>query len=160
MEKCFVCLENCKNRMCKRCMCFAHVKCWGKFINHSNNVLTYLTNNLIITVIPLSVPCPQCNHPILFTKSVTRLDTKISRKIYITTLYDDIFYMLENIQDLQEMDKKLKRIFNFLIKNKQIIKQYIDFRQEIQDKLLDLYTTFSWKPANLYHLRLFGTQII
>ena len=43
-NSCFVCLENTKNKVCDRCNCFAHPKCWKEYILNQTLISINLFN--------------------------------------------------------------------------------------------------------------------
>ena len=148
-DKCFLCLNNTSNKICRTCNCFCHPKCWGEYLQNITNPIMILD----------SIKCPICKKDIINVKSLTRNDTYILRKHYFKM---KIIVMLVDIKILTDIENKIKlanSLFNFIIYNKKIMKD-CGLEKFVKDRLNHLYYYNNWTAANIYHLRIFGEQLV
>ena len=157
---CFICLNETKNKICNRCECYAHPKCWGKYINKESEVVTFVSeNNDVLITSPIYTRCPQCRGNIKEVKSTTRSDTYSGRKIaFIYSVYE-MLIILESAQTRDDKIKTITKIFKYLLENKKLFSKEDGFKNVIRDKLKFFYYNENWKPANMFHRRLFGKPI-
>lgn len=155
---CFLCLENTRNKVCVTCNCYAHPSCWGKYLQDQMNITTLVYPNHCAILSPLSVKCPICRERIKNIKSITRSDTKLSRKFAIYIKISQTIAMTRSIEDVNKKRKLVSELFNILIDNRSIVLENKNLSSDIQDKLSELYKN-GWESANLFHLQMFGEQI-
>lgn len=157
MSKCFLCLEKASRKICPTCKCCAHDKCWGEYLQNKVKTRTYFSEEKVIVISPWSVACPQCRGPILNVKPVTRSDTSLGRKIAIVLDYISFLEALDNnSEDKYELYIKLLKV---MLENRSIVLDNKILCAKLKLRLSELYINEHWKPANLYHHRLFGIQI-
>ena len=156
---CFVCLSNCTNKVCTTCKCYAHARCWGSYLKNYTDVLTYIYHGRIIINTPLYTNCPQCRSKIFNVKPTTRSDTVFGRKFSLATQFRNMLFAVEITPDIDTKLSIFSNIFNIIARNKNLIRNEFQFKNIIKKKLRFLYMVKSWKPANLYHLKIFGKQI-
>jgi hypothetical protein len=86
---CFICLGSTKNKVCFKCNCFAHAKCWHEYLSKSKNI------------------CPICKTNNIYTKYKTRskhvffLDSdKVKEITNIINNMDNPSILIKNMSDL------------------------------------------------------------
>jgi hypothetical protein len=159
-SNCFICLDKAKNKICNRCECYAHLKCWGKYINKESETITFVsTNNDVLITSPMYTRCPQCRENIKEVKSTTRSDTYSGRRFVFMFSCKGMLVELENAQTRNDKIKITTRIFKYLLVNKNLFNKEDGFKDAIRDKLKFFYYNENWKPANMFHRRLFGKPI-
>lgn len=159
-DNCFICLENTSNRICQKCQCYAHEKCFYEYLNKNTKIIgnIYHSDTYIDLEIETEFKCPICKISLNREKKVTRNDTLNIRKnfvIYILNYYlslidDDI----ENIKNFEYFGI----ICKFLLNHKDILNKIPALKNMIQENLYELRET--WKLTNFYYLQLFGEQLI
>ena len=103
MSYCFVCLEKASRKVCPKCKCYAHNKCWGEYLKNSTKTHTALLNSDTVVVFsPWSAKCPQCRGSIMNTKPITRSDTHMGRSIAMVIDYTSYLTELEKVKSLEE----------------------------------------------------------
>jgi hypothetical protein len=134
---CFVCLSESKNKICNRCECYAHLKCWGKYINKESKIFTFVsTNNDVLITSPMYIRCPQCRENIKEVKPITRSDTYSGRKIAFIYSCNGMIIELESAQIRNDKIKIITKIFNYLLENKNLFNKDDNFKDVIRDKLI------------------------
>uniref|UniRef100_A0A6C0H309 Uncharacterized protein n=1 Tax=viral metagenome TaxID=1070528 RepID=A0A6C0H309_9ZZZZ len=159
---CFVCLNNTKNKVCTTCQCYAHLRCWGKYLKNFTKVTTYIYEKDILISIPLYAKCPQCSCDISNLKPVTRSDTRFGRRTFLLLRYQNMMELAGTIQDISKRYMIFRNMFELIAHNKNLIRCKvggIKFKNTIKTKLIYLHVSGEWKFANLYHLKIFGKQI-
>ena len=157
---CFVCLTTTANKVCPRCQCYAHSKCWGKYLKKFTEVNTYLYQETIVIEFPFYGKCPQCNETIKNIKPCTRSDTKFSRKTIMYRQVRNILDAAELVQNYNERIAIFANIFTILGNYKNLLKEEDIFNIAVKRKLRFLYKTYGWKSANMYYYKLYGEQIL
>lgn len=157
---CFVCLNKTKNKVCIVCKCYAHPKCWGEYLKNFTNIFIRIHCDKVVIGTPFYTKCPQCRGNIGNVKPITRSDTHIARRISLCSQYCKQIFRADITNSKEEKEYIFKNIFDLIIRNKQIIKKEEIFKDILREKLQFLYKNDNWKPANLYHNRIFGEQII
>ena len=158
MNTCFVCLNSCsnRNRFCPRCLCYAHPKCWGEYLQHTTYTETVLDTDSISTIQPLNAQCPQCKQDIPGVKPITRQDTEIAR-FYILKNAAVFFSYALNDCDISasvvgpEFAKLFKENRSLISDDKEILLELHKFYKKLHEK--------GWEDANLHHYSFFGTQL-
>ena len=159
MNFCFICLEKCRHKVCTQCECYAHLKCWGKYMSEKNKISTYMVipNNdqelpysLINT--PSYIVCPICKHKNNITKAVTRSETQMARYITIMTGYYISIKLTEKIENIQVRNSMYKIIFDKLFTQKFVFKIDSDLTQDVKNKL-DQLKDF-WPDVHKYIVEL------
>ena len=161
MQTCFVCLEACNTRVCSTCKCYAHSKCWGKYVQSRAKSHTVVTADKVILFTPWSAECPQCRGRIVNVKPVTRSDTDLGRYMVIALDYYSFLAALEEIEcdDVEGRFTLYSTLLSAMIKHKAIIRSDDDITCILKNELRVMYKQDNWAAANLYHMQLFGTQI-
>jgi hypothetical protein len=157
-EKCFLCLSNTSNKICTKCKCYSHPRCWGKYLQNTTSVTTIIYPNHCSIMTPYSIKCPCCRSEISNVKSLTRSDTKLGRKQFFLMNVRNMLFYMDTIEDFNEKLKVAKDIFNMILDNKQMIKD-IGLTNFIKDRLKFLYTE-GWDLSNIFYLRIFGEQLV
>lgn len=165
---CFVCLDNSKDKVCSRCECYAHPKCWGEYLRNIMEVITLVYPYHYVMLFQKNVTCPICTNPISNLKPTTRSDTQSGRLEFICvavkTLLNDLKLTVDpNIRRLIN-----KSLFDLLLSNKHMltlpkVKNMMScnsLQMDIKNHLKYLYESEDWDSANIYHMRLFGEQIV
>lgn len=160
MSNCFVCLNKCKNKICPTCQCFAHPKCWGEYLQHSTDVVTYIYPTHIIISTPFNTVCPQCKSKINTVKSTTRSETAYARKTAVISTYKNMLYYIDLVENQEERNELLKISWSFFQENKNLILADEELTKILQEKLAQLYTFYDWSSANLYYFNIFGKQLV
>lgn len=158
-DKCFMCLNNTSNKICSTCNCFCHPKCWGKYLQNITTITTIIYPNHCSIMVPYSTECPICKKDIGNVKSLTRNDTYIGRKQYFTMNIRNTLLHIKLSPDIETKEKLAKLIFNLIIDNKKMMKD-CGLENVVKDLLNHLYHNKNWTPANIYHLRIFGEQLV
>ena len=160
MSNCFVCLNKCKNKICPTCQCFAHPKCWGEYLQHSTDVITYIYPTHIIISTPFSTVCPQCKSNINTVKSTTRSETVFARKTAVISYYKNMLYHIDLATNHEERNSLLKVSWGFFQEQKNLILADKELTKILKEKLVQLYTFYDWDSANLYYFNIFGKQLV
>ncbi len=158
MSNCFVCLNKAYRKVCPHCQCYAHSKCWGKYLQH-DEIYTTVNSSEVNIFTPSSVKCPQCRKQIKNVKPITRSDTNMGRTLAVLIDYSYFLSALDDTDTQEEKNTLYHRIFLILITNKYLIRNNESLRTMFMDHLRYLYQEERWKPANMYHYNLFGNQI-
>lgn len=155
---CFVCLTPSKNKVCSTCECYACPGCWGKYLQHTTNVLTFIYPTHCSVFTPMSCKCPICKKPITNMKPLTRSDTFDGRvnTLFISTR--NLLFSIDSEQDLTKKKEIARALFNMIIDNKILLQKRRGLQHALKNKLKNLYE-LGWSDANIYHLRIFGEQI-
>lgn len=159
-EKCFICLNNTKNKICSMCKCSAHPACWGSYLKNTTNVVTFVYPNYCSIMSPYTTRCPICRKNIGNVKSLTRSDTRNGRGQALILTIRNMLFQIEMETNSKEKQEIAVRMFNIIVNNNILLFENETLATAIKEKLKTLYTINNWTPANLYHLRLFGEQII
>jgi hypothetical protein len=109
---------------------------------------------------PFYARCPQCRGDIGNVKPITRADTHFARQVSLITQIRNQLFKVEMVETNTEKSVIFKDIFETIVHNKDLIKNEERFNTMLRKKLKFLYEHDSWKPANLYHSRIFGDQIV
>lgn len=157
---CFVCLSKAKNKVCTTCECYAHHKCWGKYLEKTSDVITYIHQGRIIISTPFYTKCPQCRGNICNVKTVTRSDTRFARRTCFARELNKMLVAADINQDNDQRQIIFTNIFKIISRNKNLIRGDERFKNIISEKLRFLYKKQNWKSANLYHHKIFGEQIL
>ena len=159
-NNCFVFLNKTSNRVCKKCQCYSHPSCWGKYIKSKRNYR--INSDIFSTEIFLSsykVKCPQCRAKIRIKKSITRSDTEEARWYFIIKNLRTYVNLIDSIDDFELKKNKIRKMFIFIKKNKLLLRKR-QFLKYFRRKLKLLYFEDNWGTANEYYFNIFGTQII
>jgi len=161
MSTCFVCLEKCHNKVCSVCQCYAHSKCWGKYLQSSTPTSTAVAPNMVVVFTPWSAECPQCRGRISNVKPITRSDTNLARRLSITLDYYSFLTILDDIEyyDVEERFELYSKLLDVMMQHKAIIRANDWLSSILKDRLKVLYKEDNWIAANMYHHGLFGQQI-
>jgi hypothetical protein len=157
---CFVCLSKAKNKVCTTCECYAHSRCWGKYLEETSNVLTYIYQERTIISTPFYTKCPQCRGNIRNVKTVTRSNTKFARRTCFARQLNRMLVEVETNQDNDQRELIFTNIFKIISRNKILIRGDERFKNIIRENLIFLYKEQKWKSANLYYHKIFGEQIM
>jgi UDP-N-acetylenolpyruvoylglucosamine reductase len=144
---CFVCLSKAKNKVCNTCECYAHPRCWGKYLEETSNVLTYIYQE-------------RCRGNIRNVKTVTRSNTKFARRTCFARQLNRMLVEVEILQDNDQREVIFSNIFKIISRNKILIRGDERFKNIIRENLIFLYKEQKWKSANLYYHKIFGEQIM
>jgi len=123
-------------------------------------VLTYIYPTRVTVSTPFYAQCPQCRGDIGNVKPTTRADTHFARQAFLFINVRNILFSIEMAQTNEEKSVLFKNIFETVVQNKHIIKDEERFKNMIRNKLKFLYENNEWTPANIYHIRIFGEQIV
>ena len=159
MTNCIICLEKTKNRICHSCKCYAHPKCYGKYLQKTTKIKIVLHKYKVRMYTPMGILCPQCRGVIFNVKRVTRSDTYFCRA---AGMIKEFQYFLEiSEQTSTKKDKELiaSIIFSNILRHKFLLQENSKFFSIFRRKLEKLYKENKWKPANIYYYQLFGKQI-
>jgi len=158
MSNCFLCLEPSKNRICTTCKCCAHSSCWGKYLQNSNKVKTYISDDAVIIRTAWSIKCPQCRQKMMNVKPVTRSDTEFARNLAILADYILFLETIEYVNTEEELHNLYKNVLDAMISHKALVKQNEILVALLKLRLKNMYMD-GWLAANLYHHKFFGVQI-
>ena len=156
-----MCLEKCSNRICPTCRCYAHKKCWGKYLQNSTGTHTEVDVDTVIVFTPWNARCPQCRGRINNVKPVTRSDTHLGRTLSIIINYCSFLSMIEE-EEYDSREEKFalySKLLNIMLEHKAIIRANDALSTIWKNKLYRLYTEENWTAANIYHYDLFKEQI-
>lgn len=159
MSKCFICLDKANTKICPRCNCYAHSKCWGQYLENTTKVRTVLAPDEVLILIPWSASCPQCRGRIMNVKPVTRSDTHLGRKLLLAIDYSSFLSALDEAETQEERTMLYTKILNSLVAHKTDVRGNNVLTSLLKSRLSVLYLEENWMPANMYHYELFGTQI-
>ena len=159
MSNCFVCLNPARRKICPKCECYAHNKCWGKYLQNVDSTRTLLIDGEIVVISPLASPCPQCRQRVLEVKPVTRADTDLARNISMAIDYAFFLSALDNVENDEEKYKLHVSLLEMLATNMTVVRKNRSITTLLKDRLCRLYDD-GWSAANLYHHRFFGKQIV
>ena len=159
MTTCFICLDSTKNKVCFRCLCFAHPNCWHKYLEKS-------------------IVCPICKTQNIFNKYRTRSKTNPSKFLNIQKLnefthiinnmtsHDCLVKMVADmIKDIKGSFDKIKKatdLFYLLYASMlnggeyDIINKSENFKEAVSIKLIEF--SKQWDDAKNWYL-LFFPQI-
>lgn len=160
-DNCFICLENAKNKVCDRCNCYAHHKCWKEYVmNNTTITVNFDQDDSGINHYEESLLCPVCKKERTTFSRLTRSKTFGLRFIKFSI---DILARLMNIDNLEHLSAEdediIYKVLNLISKNKNLMSIDPVYNEMIKGMLNDLYKK-DYKMANLYHYDIFGTQII
>jgi len=158
MSSCFICLEPCSSRVCVVCECFAHPKCWGKFIHHSTDVFAYITSEAFLIFTPYNVACPICKSDIMSVKPTTRRDTYGLREFHMVCFHDNLLDAMDAVDCDEDKLKLCTALFRFMVDNKALARTSKIVSAAAKATLEELHGG-GWDAANVYHYQLFGTQL-
>jgi hypothetical protein len=153
-NNCFVCLENTKNKICDRCECYAHNKCYHEYIKTNLKIKVNVINNKIINT-SSNVICPICKYKILNPIRLTRNNTSYLRSVVLDLTAISYFEDM-NDDNKYEVYNKIMKIF---IENKELIMKDITINNFVRDNLKIAYEYDYIEAANICHYQLFGCQI-
>ena len=159
MPNCFVCLNECRRKVCSRCECYAHSKCWGQYLKSSTGPRTEIAPGKVIIYTPWSAACPQCRGRIMNVKPTTRSDTILGRKIATVIDYSSFLSALDDVINQDEKYELYTSVLDAMIANKTIVRENRVLSSMLKARLRNLYIEDGWLAANLYHHGLFGMQI-
>ena len=159
MPNCFVCLNECRRKVCPRCECYAHSKCWGQYLKSSTGPRTEIAPDRVVIYTPWSAACPQCRGRIMNVKPTTRSDTIIGRKIATIIDYTSFLTALDYEMDRDERYELYTTVLDAMITNKTVVRKNKVLSSMLKSRLRNLYTEDGWLAANIYHHNLFGVQI-
>ena len=157
---CFLCLNTTKNKVCTTCECYAHHRCWGKYLKNYTHVTTYIYEQEILITVPLYAKCPQCSGSIGNVKPITRSDTRFGRRTFLRLTCQNMFEDAEMAQDTTSRVAIFRNIFEIISQNKNLLRGGSSFKKMVKTKLIVLHCSGEWDLANFYHLKIFGKQII
>lgn len=158
-HNCFVCLNTAKNKICNTCECYAHPACWGEYLKNSTDVLTYIYPSRVVVSTPFYARCPQCRGDIGNVKPTTRADTKFARRASLVTEFRNMIFDVEMVLTVEDRSAIFTKIFEIVVRNKELLKGERKFSEMLKRKLEYLYKNDEWQNANLYHQQIFGMQI-
>jgi hypothetical protein len=155
-NNCFVCLENTKNKVCHICNCYAHPKCFGKYIN-KNLIIEIITSRLRDNkyFIDAHVHCPICKTISNNNRRITRDATAHGRLII---LFHDIGAWLDLVNE-NNKDNIYEEVYKTILNHKELIYKDKDLYLLVKDRLKEQYYEDNWKNANMYYYQLYGEQI-
>ena len=155
-EPCFICLKKSRNKVCPFCKCYAHTKCWGKYLYNELKITFFIQDDTknVFAEVPMGTKCPQCRRLINQTSMITRSLTKSSREIILCLFIKELLKTTEHIDNFNKYENILKNIYEHKILLK---KKNIFLTKKLSDKLKEL-NNFGWNKANIYHLLLFNKQ--
>lgn len=159
-ENCFLCLNNTKNKICPRCSCSACPGCWGKYLMETTDVFTIIYPNKCSILMPYTTVCPVCKERIKNIKPLTRSDTLFGRQQAFMINIRDILFSLDATIDPLERREIIRKFFNMVVDNKVIVLKNTSFTNIIKNRLEYIYKEENFVEANIFHLRLFGSQIV
>lgn len=150
---CFICLDFSPNKVCNTCECYAHPKCWGKYLESNIKFSTFIFDSSYSVVSKIS--CPICKTANINPKRLTRSDTVMSR---LTILNLDIMMYFEILNDENE-NIIYDNIFKIVAKNKDLLKRSESLDNFVKKRLNGLYHD-GWKQANIHYLKIYGEQVV
>lgn len=160
MSTCFVCLNDTTNRVCTTCQCYAHLSCWGKYLQSKDESIIVFTPNNVELLIKITHNCPICKTILLDSPRITRNRTKQYRdNVSVLNIINSIVYADQNGITPYEKSERYHVLMKTFKTNKEFICKDKTIKKYIQQQLYKLYHIEQWKPANHYHMELFGRQI-
>ena len=158
MSNCFVCLNPARRKICPKCECYAHNRCWGKYLQSVNSTYTDLIDGEVVVITPWALPCPQCRQHVLEVKPITRSDTDFARNIVMARGYASFLSALERVESDDEKYTLYVQVLEMLAINMTVVRKNSSITTLLKDRLRLLYAD-GWSAANLYYHRFFGRQI-
>jgi hypothetical protein len=161
-DSCFICLEYCNKRICSECKCFAHDKCFAKYINKSlslESIIKHTVEKFELEIFTF-VSCPVCKTEIEnHNKRITRSDTYNYRFEYVLYMlnYYLCFINYDTTNDINRIENLLDKLLKIAVKFKSTILKNDKLNEVIKNKLKVMNKT--WSKANLYYYELYGTQL-
>lgn len=160
MSNCFVCLSKTTNRVCPTCQCYAHPSCWGNYLKSIDKLVILSNDDMLAMLFKNSHECPICKTELKAMPNVTR---KRTEKFRLTCAYidmvDGIQYADEDNLCCHEKSERYHTLMRTFKRAKRFIKKDQNAVKQIKQELSRLYYNEGWKPANHYHMDLFGKQI-
>jgi hypothetical protein len=155
---CFVCLTPSRNKVCTTCECYACLGCWGKYLQNTTNVITFIYPTHCAILTPISCNCPICKQPISNMKPLTRSDTKDGRvnSLFISTR--NLIFSIDSEHDLNKKKEIATALYNMVLDNKILLSGNNGIQLALKSKLNDL-NILGWSDANIHSLRLFNEQL-
>lgn len=159
-NNCFICLEDTENRICQKCQCYAHSKCFNEYLNKNMKIFgnIYHTPKYIDLEIETEFLCPICKFTLNNQKKITRNDTLNIRKNFVIYIINYYLSFIDDDIDNKKNFEYLGFICNFLIKHKDILKKIPNLKNLVYENLYELKDT--WNLSNFYALQLFGEQLV
>ena len=159
MPNCFVCLNKSNRKVCPRCECYAHSKCWGKYLQSETGARTAIVPGKVVVFTPWSAGCPQCRGRIMDVKPTTRSDTHLGRRVAMAIDYASFLSALDDVESQEEKYELYTSVLDTMMANKIVVRENNVLSSMLKARLRNLYTEEGWLAANLYHHGLFGMQI-
>jgi len=158
-ESCFICLEETTERICSTCKCYAHQKCFYKYVNKNFKISGEIeySNTSIMLSVGGDLYCPICNIKLKYNKPLTRNDTFYFRNIFLIDSLDYFFIKIITENNTYILEEYLNKICKLLIRNKNIVKKDKILSYAIKKNLSQLKDC--WKPSNIYYYQIFDKQI-
>jgi hypothetical protein len=151
---CFICLNKTVKNICNTCNACAHHKCWETYVKIKGQ--TIKTDGIERSV----VNCPVCKRFIITERKIYHTRSYRRDKFLRTMLI--YFKKLKKTSGKENKKKIMVEIFEFLIKNKVVFKQWNKYIKTTKKKLKELYSLPGepkWEYMQDVHLRLFGSYI-
>jgi hypothetical protein len=157
-NNCFICLEDTNNRICKICQCYAHKKCFNKYLNKNTKIIgnIYHTSTYIDLEIESEFICPICKFSLNEHKKITRNDTLNIRKDFVIYILNYYLSFIDEDIDNKKNYKYFSIICKFLLNHKDILNKIPTLKNIIQEILYEAKDM--WSLSNFYSLQLFGEQ--
>lgn len=160
-DNCFICLDNTNNKVCDRCNCYAHPKCWKQYIiNNTTITANFNEGEYDNHYYEESLLCPICKKDRTTFTRLTRSKTFGLRFLKFSLDILSRFIDIDDLENLSiEEEDSIYKVLNIISKNKHLITVDPVYNNTIKVMLTDLYEN-NYKMANLYHYDIFGKQII
>lgn len=142
---CTICLDNCRNKVCNTCNCYAHYRCWGKYLQNKTINYAAIVEDDIFMCTPVSIECPQCRQTIINLKPVTRSDTYAIR--YLSFIINlnfclDTIYIVEDKNDKKDMFKTAIKIIKY---NKNLLSKDYAFKKIVKKEMDKINNKYNFK---------------
>ena len=125
-DSCFICLDECDKRICSECKCFAHDKCFAKYINKNFTIESLIehTDEMFELTIFSFILCPVCKKEIeKHNKRITRSDTYNYRFEYVIYMLNYYLYFInhDTTNDINKIENLLDKLLKIAVKFKSTI---------------------------------------
>ena len=143
MNCCFVCLENCNNKICPTCNCYAHHNCWSKYLKNKTKTYIEITEENISMNTPLYIQCPQCRQNINKLKPVTRSDTYIIRYVIFMEVLNNFLFSIHFMETKNQQQQMFKIISKMILENKNLFTRDRELKKLIKKTLQNLNNNYN-----------------
>lgn len=157
MRDCFVCLDKTKNKVCLSCECYAHPKCFGKYVRSISHITVFHIGNFIALSAPLFSECPQCRRNTGTVKPLTRSDTKPGRVYTFNETIKDFVNIIKHSTTILEKEIYIQELLKYIYNNKNLLTK--SHKKILRKCIKNFYYRNGWKKASMYYRLIFNKHI-